>query len=132
MDSIKGSRPVQPPVATTEAETATIQAHVLEAGKTDKDTVVESYGTSEDGTSTPKKAPDGGMKNYFVRRSIDKNVPAANVQNLAGLCIRNKIGPSPHHTMLSQLYRFRRHYPVDECSLWYVKQLAACEGADCV
>jgi hypothetical protein len=132
MNSINGSRPVQAPVATTEAEAFTIQAQVLEAGKTDKDTVVESYDTSEDGTSTPKKAPDGGMKNYFVRRSIDRIVPAANIQNLAGLCIRNKTGPSPHHTMLSQLYRFRRYYAVDERSLWYVKQLAACEGADCV
>jgi hypothetical protein len=121
---------VQPPAAITEAEPDVIQAQVLEAGKMDKDIVRDSFDTSKDDTSTPKKAPEGGMKNYFVWRLIAEKVPDANVEHLAGLHLRKKIGPSPHHNMLSQLRRFRRHYSVDECSLWYVEQLAAYVGAN--
>jgi hypothetical protein len=131
MDSVNGSRTVQPPAATTEAEPAAIQAHVFEAGKMDKGIIADCFDTSEDGTSTPKKAPEGGMKNYFVGRLIAQKVPDANVEHLASLHLRNKIGPSPHHAMLSQLRRFRRHYPADERSLWYVEQLAAYVDANC-
>jgi hypothetical protein len=134
MDSMNGSKPVQPPTAAAaaETETVTIQAHVLEAGKTDKGIDAESLNIDEDGTPTPKKAPAGGMKDYFVRMLLIVKGPAANIEYLAGLHLRNKTGPSPHRAMLSQLYRLRRHYAIDECSLWYVGQLTAKVCTNCV
>jgi hypothetical protein len=134
MDSMNGSKPVQPPTAAAaaETETVTIQAHVLEAGKTDKGIDAESLNIDEDGTPIPKKAPAGGMKDYFVRMLLIVKRPAANIEYLAGLHLRNKIGPSPHHAMLSQLYRLRRHYAIDERSLWYVGQLTAKVCTNCV
>lgn len=132
MDSMNESKPVQPSAAIAEAETAAVQVRLLEAGKTNKSIVGESSDTNEDGTSTPKKAPARGMKDYFVRTLIFFRRPAANAEQLAGLHLWNKIGPSPHHTMLSQLHRLRCHFPVDERSLWYVGQFTAHVCANCV
>lgn len=66
MDTNTGSKPPQPPAATAGAETAAMQAQILEAGNTPKDLVTEVIVKDNNGTTPPKKAADNGLKNYFV------------------------------------------------------------------
>jgi hypothetical protein len=67
MDSMNGSKLPQPPAATAEAETAASQAQAIKAVNMDKDAVTETSDPDGNDLSTPKKTPEGGMKNYFVR-----------------------------------------------------------------
>jgi hypothetical protein len=66
MDNITGSKPPQPPAATTGAEIVAIQAQVLESSNTQKGLIKEAIVQDEDGTTPPKKAAENGLKNYFV------------------------------------------------------------------
>jgi hypothetical protein len=124
MDSMNGSRPPQPPAATAEAETAALQAQVVEVEKTDKDIVVESSNPNHGGTSTSEKTPENGMKNYFVRTLLPVPRSFANVEHLARLLVRNQAGPCSHHTMLYQLHWFGCRCAPDERSLRYGKERA--------
>jgi hypothetical protein len=67
MGFMTGSKLRQPPAATAEAETAAFQAQAIEMVNMDKDIVTETFDTDDYGASKSKKAPEGGMKNYFVR-----------------------------------------------------------------
>jgi hypothetical protein len=126
---MKGFRPRQPPAATAEAETAAFQTQAIEMVNMDKDIFTETYDTDDHGASKPKKAPEGGMKNYFVR-TWSHQKPTANVEHLAGLFVRNQARRSPHYTMLYQFHRLGRHCAVDERSLWYLIHTTAHIGAN--
>jgi hypothetical protein len=70
MDTLSGTKPPQPPATTAGAETAAVQAHILEAGTTQKDSVAETVNIEDGGTTPAKKAAGSPLKNYFVSARV--------------------------------------------------------------
>ena len=65
MSAVDNAKPVLPR-ATAEAETAALNAQILKTGTTQKDNIVELNQGTDDGVAETKKAPEAGLKNYFV------------------------------------------------------------------
>jgi hypothetical protein len=60
------SKPSTRPANTAGAEAAANEIQLLEAGTALKDPVEETNDTDEENAKTSKKAPSGGLNNYFV------------------------------------------------------------------
>jgi hypothetical protein len=66
MDTFHRSKPPPRPTTAAEAETAAAQAQIVEAGAVQKDMTDETVIADENGGKMSKKAPNNGLKNYFV------------------------------------------------------------------
>jgi hypothetical protein len=67
MGFMRGLKPRRSPTAIAKAEAAAFRADAIEMVDMDKDIITETSDTDNHGASESKKAPEGGMKNYFVR-----------------------------------------------------------------
>ena len=120
MDTKNGSKPQPPPAATAEADSAAVQAQVVEYGTTQKDAVAGAIESEENGAKAPKKAPDAGMKNYFVRDLLVAFNSNANLRLPASVQVWDQVRLSANSTLLSHLHWLWHHHAAHDHCLWCV------------
>jgi hypothetical protein len=120
MDTSKLQRPTAAP-AVAGPEPAVAPVQVLQSEGSKEDTLDKSVEVTVEPPRVPKKAPNAGMKNYFVSLEMNLYGPKTDLW-LASVQLRHQARLVFDSVMLSLVYRFRYHIPVDECRVRYVQK----------
>jgi hypothetical protein len=112
MDTSKSQPPTAAPAAAG-PDPAVAPVQVLQYEGSKQDPLDKSVEVTVDAPKVTKKAPDAGMKNYFVSTGLYLYKPKTDLW-LASVQVRHQAGLAPDSHMLSHIYRLRYHISVDE------------------